>query len=161
MSHSTNLEYRATERQRIRESRRQASEAQREKGYKDLERKRKKQRRPFFVGRTTWKFLSSGEKMRNARATNAMGGSEKKWSRRRTTFPPKNVQLRSSWKFHVVVVQNNGKEMYKKMCYTCKVAFLLIRPIVFFTVLRRCLRRLALHDFILCLNKLETNLESL
>ena len=37
----------------------------------------------------------------------------------------------------------------------CKVAFLLIRPIVvFFTVLRRCLRRLALHDFIFCLNKL-------
>ena len=42
-------------------------------------------------------------------------------------FPPI-----SSWKFHVVVVQNNGKEMYKKMCCTCKVAFLLIRPIVFF-----------------------------
>ena len=36
----------------------------------------------------------------------------------------------------VLVVQNNGKEMYKKVCCTCKVAFLLIRPIVvFFTVL--------------------------
>ena len=33
-------------------------------------------------------------------------------------------------KFHVVVVQNKGKEMYKKVCSTCKVAFLLIRPIV-------------------------------
>ena len=31
---------------------------------------------------------------------------------------------------------NNGKEIYKKVCCTCKVAFLLIRPIVvFFTVL--------------------------
>ena len=39
---STNLEYRARERQRKRESRRQASEAQREK----------KQRRDFFVGKT-------------------------------------------------------------------------------------------------------------
>ena len=57
-------------------------------------------------------------------------------------------------KFHVVVVQNNGKEMYKRLCSTCKVAILLIRPIVFFTVLRRCLRRLALDDFIFCLNKL-------
>ena len=33
---------------------------------------------------------------------------------------------------HIVVVQNNGKEMYKKVCCTCKVAFLLIRPIVVF-----------------------------
>ena len=33
-------------------------------------------------------------------------------------------------KFHVVVVQNKGKEMYKKVCSTCKVAFLPIRPIV-------------------------------
>ena len=39
-------------------------------------------------------------------------------------------------KFHVVVVQNKGKEMYKKkawVCSTCKVAFLLIRPIVVFS----------------------------
>ena len=41
-------------------------------------------------------------------------------------------QLRSFWKFHVVVVQNNGKEKYKKVYCTCKVAFLLIRPIVVF-----------------------------
>ena len=36
-------------------------------------------------------------------------------------------------KFHVVVVQNNGKEMHKKVGCTCKVAFLLIRPIVIFS----------------------------
>ena len=34
--------------------------------------------------------------------------------------------------FHVVVVQNNDKEMYKKVCCTCKVTFLLIRPVVVF-----------------------------
>ena len=49
--------------------------------------------------------------------------------------------------------------MYKKKCTApaCKLAFLLIRPIVvfFFTVLQRCLRHLALHDFILCLKKVE------
>ena len=38
---------------------------------------------------------------------------------------------RSFWKFHVVVVHNNGKEMYKK-----SVLHVLNRPIVvFFTVL--------------------------
>ena len=35
---------------------------------------------------------------------------------------------------HIVVVQNNGKEMYKKVCCACKVAFLsIIRPIVVFS----------------------------
>ena len=46
------------------------------------------------------------------------------------------------------------RNVQKKVCCTCKVAFLLIRPIVVFTVLRRCPRRLALHYFIFCLNKL-------
>jgi len=54
-----------------------------------------------------------------------ISGSEKKVNE-------KNLLLRSFWKFHVVVVQNNGKEMYKKVCCTCKFAFLLIRPIVVF-----------------------------
>ena len=36
------------------------------------------------------------------------------------------------WKFLVVVVQKNGKEMYKKVCCTFKVVFLLIRPTDFF-----------------------------
>ena len=39
-------------------------------------------------------------------------------------------------KSHVLVVQNNGIEMCKKVCCTCKVVvvvvFFLIRPIVFF-----------------------------
>ena len=52
-------------------------------------------------------------------------------------------------KFHVVVVLNNGKEMYKKVCCTYKwmqrIAFL-----AFF----RCRRCLALNDFILFLSKL-------
>ena len=29
-------------------------------------------------------------------------------------------------KFHVVVVQDNGKEMYRKVCCSCKVLFLLL-----------------------------------
>ena len=31
------------------------------------------------------------------------------------------IQAESFWKFHVVVVQNNAKEMYKKVCCTCKI----------------------------------------
>ena len=46
-------------------------------------------------------------------------------------FPIKRV-LGRFWKFHVVVEQNSGKEMYKKVCCTCKVAFLQIRHIVVF-----------------------------
>ena len=66
----------------------------------------------------------------------------------------KNVEKPGSfWKFHDVVVQNNGKEMYKKVCCTCKVAFLLIRPIVVFSPFSLPLP-LALHDFIFCLSKL-------
>ena len=43
----------------------------------------------------------------------------------------------------------------KKVCCTLKVDFLLIRPVVVFHfILQRCLRRLALHDFIFFLNKL-------
>ena len=45
----TNLEYRAGERQRNRESRRQASEAQREKGRQISRARGKKQRRLFFL----------------------------------------------------------------------------------------------------------------
>ena len=39
----------------------------------------------------------------------------------------------SSYKaVHPPPEQNNGKEMYKKVCFTCKVTYLLIRPIVVF-----------------------------
>ena len=65
---STNLEYRARERQRKRESGRQASEAQREKGRQGIRARDKKQRRHSFLGRTTGKFCSGGDKMRNASA---------------------------------------------------------------------------------------------
>ena len=55
-------------------------------------------------------------------------------------------------KSQVLVLQNNGKEMCKKECCTCKVAdvvvvfFLLIRPIVFLSR-SLCRRRLELYNF--------------
>ena len=44
-----------------------------------------------------------------------MSGSEKKSEQEHVRpFLQKNMKLRSFWKFHIVVVQNNGKEMCKK-----------------------------------------------
>ena len=52
------------------------------------------------------------------------GENERQWKKR-------EQEHGSFWKFHVVVVQNNGKEMFKKVCCTRKV-ILLIEPIIFF-----------------------------
>ena len=143
---STNLEYRARERQRKRESRRQASEAQREKGRQRSRARDKKQRRHFFVGRTTWKFCSDGD---NAiAATNARRKRVKKVNE--NTYDISSIK-----KFHAVVVQRTtAKKCTKKVCCKCKVAFLLIRPIIIFHRSPALPRRLALHDSIFCLNKL-------
>ena len=73
--------------------------------------------------------------------------SEKKIKLNKNTSDISSIKrvTRSFWKFHVAVVQNNGKEMRtKKVCCTCKVSFLLIRPIFFHP--SRCLHRLALHS---------------
>ena len=77
---STNLEYIASKRQGKWESRRQASDAQREKGQLRSIVRDKKQR-ILFVWRTKWKFCSGVEKMRNPSGHQfkvKMGGSEKK-----------------------------------------------------------------------------------
>ena len=80
---STNLKYRAGERQRKRESSRQASEAQREKERQRSRARDKKQRRHFFVGRITWKFnCSSGDKMRSASGHKCKGENERQWKKR-------------------------------------------------------------------------------
>ena len=74
--------------------------------------------------------------MRNAsghQCKEKMSGSEKKVNE--NAYDVSSLK-KIVWTFRVVVVQNNGKEMTKKVCCTCKVVFLLIRPIVvFFTVL--------------------------
>ena len=78
---STNLENRARERQGERESKRQASKARREKRRQRSRARGKQQRRHFFVGRSTLKFCSGGEKIINASGHQCkvkMSGSEKK-----------------------------------------------------------------------------------
>ena len=86
----------------------------RERG-RQRSRARDKKRRRFLLVEEQ----GGGDKMRNASGRQCklkMSGSKKKWTRTRTTFPQKKVQLRSFWKFQVVVEQNNGKEMYKEKC---------------------------------------------
>ena len=134
---SSNLEYRARERQRKRESGRQASEAQREKGRQGFRARDKKQRRHFFVGRTTLKFCSGSDKMRNARGHRCkvkMSGSEKQVNK--NAYDISSTKLVTK-KFLGVsrcsrVQMQRAKKCTKKECCTCKVAFLLIRPIVVF-----------------------------
>ena len=59
---------------------RQASETQRGKGRHRFRAEREKTKETFFVGRTTWKFCSGGDKMTNASGHQCkvkMSGSEK------------------------------------------------------------------------------------
>ena len=83
---STNLEYRERETQRKRERRREASEAQREKGRQKPKTKEWeiKNKGDIFL------FCSGGYKMRNSASGHQckvkISGSEKKWTRKRTTF---------------------------------------------------------------------------
>ena len=75
--------------------------------------------------------------MRNA--SSHQGEDERQWKKKSELDHIQTYNISSikcvTRKFYVVVVQNNSKEMYKKVCCMCKVVFLLIRPINFFTVL--------------------------
>ena len=79
---STNLEYIARERQRKRESRRLASETQREKGRQGFRARDEKLKEIFFCWKNNMEILcSGGDKMRNASSHQCkvkMSGSEKK-----------------------------------------------------------------------------------
>ena len=62
-----------------------------------------------------------------------MRGSEKKVNENTYDISSKNrVTKICFWKLHVVVVQSNGKEMYKKSVLHGQSCFLLRRPIVVF-----------------------------
>ena len=62
-----------------------------------------------------------------------MSDSKKKVNKNTHDISSIKRVTRNFWKFHVIVVQTNGKEMYKEVCCTCKVAVLLIRLIVVFS----------------------------
>ena len=87
--------------------------------------------------------------MRNA--TGHQGENE--WPRKRMNRNAYNISSKKclTRKFYVVVVQNNSKEMYKKVCCMGKVVFLLIGPINFFCCSCFC-PCLVSHNFIFCLS---------
>ena len=103
-----------------------------------------------FVRRKTWKDYSGSKKMRNARGHQSK--NEQQWekvNRNIYIFPLKKKCVPRKF-LEVVVVQNNGKEMNKKVWLHVQSCFffLLIRPnivvfyfLLFFTV------SLAYHDF--------------
>ena len=127
---STNLENRERETQRKRESRRQASEAQREKSNRELQQEIKNK----GIGTTTWKCCSGGEKMRNA--TGHHGENERHWKKvNKNTFDISSINWVTTKFLEVLRCRraNNGKNWTKKVCCTCKVSFLIIRPIVVFS----------------------------
>ena len=146
---STNLEYRAGERQRKRESRRQASEAQREKSKGDI----------FFVGSTTWKFCSGGDKIRNASGHQCkikMSGSKEK-KVNENTYDISSIK-RVTKKFLQVSRCSRAKQrkrnVQKKSAARAKLLLLLIRPIVIFHCSPAFPSSLSITWFNICLNKL-------
>ena len=118
---STNLEYRAGERQR-------KAKLNERKGDRSLE-----WGDVFFVGRTTWKFCSGGDKMRNASGHQCqvkVSGSEKKVNEKmyNISFITKKF-LEVSWWSRAKQRQRN---VQKKCAARANLLFLLIRPIAVF-----------------------------
>ena len=151
---STNLEYGARERQRKRESRRQENEAQREKGRQRSRARDEKKKGTFFVGRTKWKFCTGGDKRRNATGHQCKvkrSGSEKKVNENTFYISSKK---RVTTKFLEVSRCSRAKRRQRNVQKMCaargKLLFYWLDLLLFFTVLRHCFCRLALHNFIIC-----------
>ena len=97
--------------------RRQASEAQREKS--EIE----KTKETFLVGGTTWNFVAVVRKWEMLAANWVkMSDSGKKVNK--NTY---DINLHKTCNQEA----SGSFTLTKKVCYTCKVAFLLIRPIFF------------------------------
>ena len=125
---STNLEYREIEIQRKRESRWQASDAQRVKERQRARVRDKIQLRYFLVEEQHENFVAAVRKWEMLAATTVkMSGSEKKVQEQVRRFFTKRLTRKF---MEVVVVQNNGKEVCKKSVLFC--CFFAIRPIVVF-----------------------------
>ena len=93
-------------------------------------------------------------------ANGQLGENERQWKNSEQEHKQQNFLWAHTTFFHktcnleVSRWDNEGKEMYKKVCCTSKVVFLLIKPNVFFC-LSHYRRRLALHDFMFRLCKLQ------
>ena len=132
----TTLDHRKRERQKKRESRRQASEAKREKERQRAGARDKKQRRLFMEEQHEQfkQFVAAVRKWEIRAAMKVkMRGSEKR-KVNKNTYDISSIK-RVTRKFLEVSrcgrARQWQKKCSKKVYCTCKVAFLLIRPIVF------------------------------
>ena len=80
-----------------------------------------------------------------------MSGSEKKSEQE---FVRHFLHKPFTRKFLEVSRCSRAKQRQKQLCCTCRVDLLLNIDLLLFVHRSRCLRRLVLHDFIFCLNKL-------
>ena len=80
-----------------------------------------------------------------------MSGSEKKVKKK--TYDTSSIK-RVTKKFLEVSRCSRAKQRQRNVQKKCAPLAKLLFLLLFFTVLRRCLRSLALHDFIFCLSKL-------
>ena len=122
----------------------------------DRELERHKKRRTFFVGRTTWKICRCGEKKRNTRGH--QGENEPQWKKKRNknTYDISFIK-RVTRTFLELSRCSRAKQgqrnVQKKRDASSKLLFCSLDLLLFFHR-SRCLRRLALHDFIFCWSKL-------
>ena len=90
---------------------------------------------------------SGSDKMRNASGHQCkvkMSGSEKKVNEKTYDISPiKRVTKKFQQVSRCICAKQRQRNVQKKVCCTCKVAFLLIRPIVVFHRSPRCLLRYA------------------
>ena len=86
----------------------------------------KKQRKQISLQEKSESFCSSSEKMRNA--CGLQGEKELAAKKKQKGTHNGNSFIKHlTGKFHLVVMLNNGKEMFKKVYCTCQVCFLLIK----------------------------------
>ena len=101
------------------------------KGDKDVEREIKNKGDIFFVGRTTWKFCSSGDKMRNDSSN--QGENERQWKKVNGDTYDISPIKRVTKKFLEVsrCIRSRAKQRQRTVqekCAACEKLLLLIRP---------------------------------
>ena len=132
----TNLEYRARERQRSENERvgDRPAKLNEKKSDRDLERKIKKQRRHFLLEEQQKHFVAAVRKLQMLAAIKVkMSNSEKKWTRIHTygISSIKRVTRKFPELSRCSRAKQRQRNVFKKVCCTLKVRFLLPRPIVF------------------------------
>ena len=108
----------------------------------------------IFCWSPTWKFCSGGEKMRNV--SGHQGENERRWKKKVNT---NTHDISSIKRVTCCRCAKQRQRNVQKMCCTCKVAFLLIKP---FVVFHRycCLDRFSITRFYISFEQTISIIES-